>query len=406
MSIDRRAFIRSLTGQAVRSVGAAIALSGQVRQELAGQLLEEPPVQGAPAVPPAAVSPEAPGAFEPATGVPPPPDALTLGAWSDQPALSSALTGAGSIEAVDQRALPGDVVIVTLESVGEVVHAIRDGVIDGGLAIAQVAAQAVAMAALRASSGPETSRVAIVLGAARALAGVRPDVPLIREALLVSIADLDGTEAPSAEELRRAAGAREETVRAEHRAIASAGAAWLRERFGSRADIMLVGEFGPAATGSIGTTSAVLRAAAESGMEIRVWMPDGDPAGRGAALLRDAVGAAPIDLRPFADAHLNRVMTDHNVRLVMLGASWARVDGTIAGQLGGVAAALVARERGIPVLGVASRSMFLQGRHGLRPAAASRAPGAVRLERVDGRLVDLILTDAGAVGAGTAGRSG
>jgi methylthioribose-1-phosphate isomerase len=279
------------------------------------------------------------------------------------------------------------------------VQAIRDGVIDGGLAIVGAAVQTLAMVADRASSAPATSRAAIVSGAARALAGARPDVPLVRQALGAFIPDLDTIEIPSLGELRAAAGFRAGTVQAEHRALAGIGAAWLLERFGPDVDIVLVGEFGPASSASIGTTSSVLRAAAESGMRLRVWVADGEPHARSAALLRASIGAAPIDVQSIPDVRLHRLLAEHDVKVVLLGASWVGDDGTLAGQLGSVSAALLARRRGIQVVGVASRSMVVRGRPGHRDVASRRPHGGVPLELVDGQLVNLTLTDAGVFGS-------
>ena len=404
MSIDRRSFIRSLSGQAVRSVGAALAITGQVRQEIEGQLRDEAPTAEAAVEARSAGRSDLPAALGSAEIVPWAGEAVELGAWADEPAIPSILTEAGVIAAVDQRQLPADVVRVTLGSAGEVVQAIRDGVIDGGLAIVGAAVQTLAMVADRASSAPPTSRAAIVSGAARAWVGARPDVPLLRAALGAFVPDLDRIEIPSLGELRAAAESRAETVRAEHRALASIGAGWLRERFGPATDILLVGEFGPTSSASIGTTSSVLRAAAEAGMHLRVWVADGEPLARGAALLRASIGAAAIDVQSIPDAHLHRLLIEHDVKVVLLGASWVGGDGSFGGQLGSTSAALLARRREIQVVGVASRSMVVRESPGHRVAATHQTHRGVPLELVDGQLLDLTLTEVGVVGPGSIGR--
>ncbi|HUG30782.1 MAG TPA: hypothetical protein VMQ65_09765 [Candidatus Limnocylindria bacterium] len=404
MSIDRRAFIRSLSGQAVRSIGAALALTGQVRQDIAQELRQEDPVaaQSTEARPTHADDRSAD--WQSAEIHPGPTEGVALGAWADVPAVPSVLTEAGTIEALDQRRLPHDVQWVTLASAGEVVQAIRDGVIDGGAAMVGVAVQTVAMVATRAADAPATSRGAVISGAARALSAARPDTPLVREALAAFIPDLHAIEIPTLDELRSAAASRAASVQAEHRALASVGAAWLLERFRPDANVVLAGEFGPAAAASIGTTSAVLRGAAEAGLHLRVHVLDGEPPATSVALLLAAVGVAPIEIRSVPDVRLEQLLAESDVNVVLLGASWVSADGTLAGRLGSVAAALLARRRGIPVVGLASRSMVVHGAAGQAAAATSRSHGGVPLELVDGSLVDLILTDVGAVSPESMGR--
>jgi methylthioribose-1-phosphate isomerase len=399
MAIDRRSFIRSLGSQAVRSVGAAIAMSGQVRQEIADQLLIDETAAPLDAPPRSDPRPLEPGTFTATSIAPSSADKLALGGWAERPLLGSWLAGAIALDALDQRRLPDEAEVTRLESAGEVVTAIWEGVIDGGLATALAAVQTIAMVAARALDAPEPSRRLIISGAARALAGARPDVPLVGQAVRSLIPDIDVPDIPSADVLRAAADTLGETIQAEHRALAAAGAAWLRGRFGIDADLMLVGEFGPAATSSIGTTSAVLRVAADLGMRFRVWVPDGGRSGRGAALLDAAVGPGPIDVRPFADHHLNRVLADHDVRAVLLGTSWVAEDGTLAGQLGCLAAALLAHERAIPVVGVASRSMLVRTSTLGQRFMPSARTGYTPLELIAARLVDVVLTDAGPIGA-------
>ena len=381
-----------------------MALSEQVRQELSDQLLNEATesLTGRPSgdertVEPVGfdvLSPVEPGRL----------NDLTLGAWYEQPVQASTLTEDGALQVVDQRRLPSEVIHTRLETASDVADGMRAGVIDGGLATAVTALQAVAMVTARVSTAPETSRSAIVAGAVRAIRGARPDIPLVGEAFSTLVPEANGHELPSAEVLRSAAAAMSATIVAEHRALALAGGAWIRERLGARADVVLVGEFGPAATGSVGTTYAILRAAADFGTRLRVWLPEGHPPGRAAAILSAGGGAESIQVNSFADYRLNQILTDHSAQAVLLGASWASEDGSLASQLGSVAAALTARDRGIAVMGVVSRSMVVRGGLDQLQPARQTATGFVPLERVDARLVDLVLTDAGVMGASGLGK--
>ena len=335
MSIDRRRFIRALGEQALRSVGTALTMGAEVQRQVNDLLREGDPVTLASDVEPVTGvdRPMSSGTDEADAGLP---DGLSPGTWADEPPPSSWLTAAGTLEVLDQRALPGSSTTIEAESVGEVVQLIRAGALDGGLALAVTAIQSLAMATMRAGDAPDLAMLSVQQGAARALAAARPDIPLIAGALERAMAPpTPGDDAPiSADMLRRFADTLAARHRAEHVRVALEGAAWLRRRFGDRAEILLTGESSdPAATATIGTTRALLHAAVEAGMAIKVWVPEGSPQGRSATLLT-AGSPAGLVVRPLANVDVGRLLDDGRIGAVLMGSAWVSAEGDLAGERG------------------------------------------------------------------------
>ncbi len=390
-SVDRRSFIRTLGEQALLSVGSALALGHEVREEVIAQLREESPAASSatgPDVPspnPGRGTANAPAAWEP------------LGPWAREPVVATRLLADGTMTAVDQRGLPGPRHEVPLRSVGDVVGAMRAGIIDGGLALGQAGVQALAMAAIAAGAAPRPATMATLRGAARALAGARADVPLLRAVVEAALSDAAGAAGePVAARLSRTAVGQAAATHGEHVELARQGAVWLDGSFEGHVRVLLAGEFGPAATGSIGTTSAILRAAADHGTVMEAWIPAGMPAGRGQAILSAALAGSPATIHALADVRIGRLLLERRVQVVLLGASWVAADGSLAGEVGSRAIALLAREAEIPVIGVASSSMVVRPWPPGEPVAFDeRDDGAIPLELVEGRLLSGFIGESG-----------
>jgi methylthioribose-1-phosphate isomerase len=294
---------------------------------------------------------------------------------------------------------------VELRTVGEVVEAMRAGVIDGGLALSQAALQALALAAMSAGDASRPATLATLRGAARALSGARPDVPLVRAVVETVLEDAGaGGDEPLVPRLCRSADGLTRTIHAEHVQVACRGAAWLGRSFGGTVRVLVTGVFGAHATGSIGTTSAILRAAADRGTSLDVWVPAGMPAGRSEAILSAALADTPATVRAVSDVRIGALLLERRVQVVLLGASWLAADGSLAGEVGSRTIAVLAKEAGIPVVGVASAAMNAGPRpHEGPPAPADRAGGPVPLELVDARWLGGILGETGLRRATVAG---
>lgn len=332
----------------------------------------------------------------------------TLGPWADISPETSRLTPAGTIEFVDHRAHPDDGVRREATSVGELVGWLRAGAIDGGLSVVQAATQGTAMAAIGAGLAPRTSIVAVVRGAVRALIGARPDLLLLASHLDDLLAD-DAAAVlidPLASMLRDRADGFGEAIRAEHRRLASNGAGWIEATHGKRVRILLVGEAGPIATATIGTTSAIIRAAADQGARVEVLVPDGERHGRGAAILAGAVGASSIAIERISNGSVGDLLASRRVDLVLVHARSADREIGLTCEVGSLAAALLAHDAGVPYVGAASRSMMISSPRGPRAARASLADtGFVPLETVSPNLVTGVLTETGFVSMTALGRS-
>jgi methylthioribose-1-phosphate isomerase len=273
----------------------------------------------------------------------------------------------------------------------------REGIIDGGLALSQAAAQGLALAAISAAAAPRPATLATLRGAARALAGARPDVPLVRDVVETILKDAEGgMDEPLVGRLCRAVDGLTRTIQAEHVQVACRGAEWLDRTFGGQVRALVSGVFGAHATGSIGTTSAILRATADRGTSLDVWVPAGMPVGRSEAILSAALADTRATVHAVSDVRIGALLLERRVQVVFLGASWMAADGSLAGEVGSRTIAVLAKEAGIPVVGVASAGMRVRPRadDGL-PAIADRTDGPVPLELVDGRWLGGVLGETG-----------
>jgi methylthioribose-1-phosphate isomerase len=259
-----------------------------------------------------------------------------------------AWTERGTVRLLDQTRLPGEEIYRECESVEEVAEAIRTLAVRGAPAIGIAAAMGLALGArtLPTDSLPEyqagLERIAATLIATRPTAvnlawAVRRLLELARKSRDVAPAHI--TAALAAEACR----IRDEDLQA-NLAMGRHGNALVPDP----ARILTHCNAGGLATAGYGTALGVIRAAAEAGKRISVWVDETRPLLQGARLTAWELTQARIPATLITDSMAGYFMGRGQVDLVIVGADRIARNGDVANKIGTYSLALLAKAHGIP----------------------------------------------------------
>jgi methylthioribose-1-phosphate isomerase len=230
------------------------------------------------------------------------------------------------LDGVDQRRLPGELVLLECRTVDELCEAIRTLAVRGAPALGAAGAMGIALAAARGEpfeSAAERLRatrptaVNLAWGVGRAL--VAPD--------------------PAAEAVRIA----EEDV-ARNRRLGAHGAELLP--VGAR--VLTHCNAGSLACVGYGTALGVIRAAHETGRRPSVWVGETRPVLQGARLTAWELQRLGIPCTLVADAMAASLMASGDVDAVVVGADRIAANGDVANKIGTYGLAVLARHHGVP----------------------------------------------------------
>jgi len=115
---------------------------------------------------------------------------------------------------------------------------------------------------------------------------------------------------------------------------------------------------GALATGGIGTATAPMYLAAESGLPIKVYADETRPLLQGARLTAYELGEAGVDVTLICDNMAAQVMREGRIDLVITGADRIAASGDAANKIGTYGVAVLARHHGIPFYVAAPSSTF------------------------------------------------
>ena len=261
----------------------------------------------------------------------------------DEPAPSAADPLPRSVEwlgdgvrLLDQRRLPGELVLVDLRTVDEVCRAIADLTVRGAPAIGATGAFGVALARVRGEDVGE---------AGRRLKATRPTAVNLAWAVDRTLAADD----PVAEAIAIA----EEDV-ATNRAIGRHGIDLVPE--GAR--VLTHCNAGGLACVGYGTAVGVIRAAHEAGRHPMVWVDETRPVLQGARLTAWELQRLGIPATLVPDVMAASLMASGDVDLVVVGADRIAANGDVANKIGTYGLAVLARFHGLPFYVAAPRSTF------------------------------------------------
>ncbi len=236
-------------------------------------------------------------------------------AWSD-----------GRVVMIDQRRLPGALVLLEAATVAELCIAIETLAIRGAPALGAAGAMGVALAAATGEPLADAARrlvatrptaVNLAWGVARALAAADP----LEEALRLAEEDLD-----------------------RNRRIGAFGAALLPDD----ARVLTHCNAGALACVGYGTALGVIRAAHEQGRRPSVWVDETRPVLQGARLTAWELDRLGIPATLVADVMAGSLMSGGLVDAVVVGADRIAANGDVANKVGTYGLAVLARHHDIP----------------------------------------------------------
>jgi methylthioribose-1-phosphate isomerase len=241
----------------------------------------------------------------------------------------------GRIRLIDQRALPTRLLFVECETVAEVCDAIQSMVVRGAPALGATGAYGVALAA-RLARGK-----AGVRAAAARISATRPTAVNLGWGVgrALDAYELAGPEGALAEAHRIAIA----DVEA-NRAIGRYGAELLDD--GSR--VMTHCNAGSLACVGYGTALGVIRAAAEAGKRLRVWVGETRPVLQGARLTAWELDRLGIEATLVADSMAGSLMRGGEVDAVVVGADRIAANGDVANKIGTYSLAVLAAHHHVP----------------------------------------------------------
>jgi methylthioribose-1-phosphate isomerase len=232
----------------------------------------------------------------------------------------------GRVVMIDQRRLPGELLLLEAATVGELCRAIETLAIRGAPALGVAGAFGVALAA----RAREPTAVA-----ARRLVATRPTAVNLAWGVAQALAAAD----PLAEALRLA---EEDLVR--NRRIGAHGAALLPDD----ARVLTHCNAGALACVGYGTALGVIRAAHEQGRRPSVWVDETRPVLQGARLTAWELDRLGIPATLVADVMAASLMSSGLVDCVVVGADRIAANGDVANKVGTYGLAVLARHHDLP----------------------------------------------------------
>jgi methylthioribose-1-phosphate isomerase len=265
----------------------------------------------------------------------------------------------GRLQVIDQTLLPGQLRVVELATVAEVVDALRRLVVRGAPAIGVAAAFGVVLGvdqAVRDDPGSLAAARVALRRAAAELEAARPTAVNLGWAVRRVVAAAAGAGDPG--ELRRLALAEAERILEEDRAaclrIGEAG----RVELASRRRLLTHCNTGRLATAGLGTALAVVYAKAAAGEPVEVLAAETRPLLQGARLTAWELVDAGIPVTVLADTAAGAAMAGGLVDGVLVGCDRVARNGDTANKIGTYALAVLAHANQVPFYVVGPLSSF------------------------------------------------
>jgi methylthioribose-1-phosphate isomerase len=259
----------------------------------------------------------------------------------------------GAVRLIDQRELPGHLRFLDCATIEELCEAISSMAVRGAPALGASGGYGVALACLTAGQAAGEDAAGVLGAGAEAvdrLIATRPTavnlawgarrVLAAAEAAAGSGAGPEGVGRAALEEAERLAA---QDV-ADNRALGRHGAALVPDG----AQVLTHCNAGALACVGYGTALGVIRAAAESGKNPRVWVDETRPVLQGARLTAWELDRLGIDATLVADVMAGSLMASDDVDLVVVGADRVAANGDVANKIGTYSLAVLAAHHGVP----------------------------------------------------------
>ncbi|MCC5830820.1 MAG: S-methyl-5-thioribose-1-phosphate isomerase [Phycisphaeraceae bacterium] len=266
---------------------------------------------------------------------------------------------AGHLELLDQTQLPTVVAYLQFTEVSPLVEAIRRLVVRGAPAIGIAAGYGCVLGVSRGHEhGLQPSEA--LAQAAQALNASRPTAVNLAWAL----ERMRRVKPINPERLLREAMAIHEEDAGLCREIGEHGLGLLREMFPDRGEperplrLLTHCNAGALATGGCGTATALIYAAAESGLAVEVFASETRPLWQGARLTAWELNQAGIQTTVVCDNMVGALMAAGHVDAVIVGADRIAANGDVANKIGTYGLAVIAKHHSVPMFVAAPYSTF------------------------------------------------
>ena len=264
--------------------------------------------------------------------------------------------GDRQVKMIDQRLLPGELVIAEFDTVEGVATSIREMYVRGAPAIGAAAAYGMALAAYNRPALDRDSLLSDLAAAKETLDAARPTAVNLAWATARLLDLAEHTVLPNVDDLRSALLAEAEALADEdveiNRRMGYHGAAIVPDG----ANILHHCNTGSLATVDFGTALGVIYACQEQGKNVHVWVDETRPRLQGARLTAWELMRAGVPMHLIADNAAGHLMRTGQVDVVLYGADRVAANGDVANKIGTYKLSVVARENGIPVYSVAPAS--------------------------------------------------
>ena len=262
--------------------------------------------------------------------------------------VTVAWTPSGTVRLIDQTRLPGEEVYVECRTVEEVADAIRTMRVRGAPAIGVTAAMGMALGAQTIAATTSGGFLAALEEAGRILTATRPTAVNLRWAVRRILELAKKSRDLSLPEIKAALVAEAREMREEDIRINQAMGRHGQSLVPNPARVLTHCNAGGLATAGYGTAVGVIRAAAEAGKRVMVWVDETRPLLQGARLTAWELMRAGIPATLITDNMAGHFMGRGQVDLVVVGADRIARNGDVANKIGTYGVSLLARAHGIP----------------------------------------------------------
>ncbi len=262
--------------------------------------------------------------------------------------VTVAWTPSGTVRLIDQTRLPTEEVYVECRAIEEVADAIRTMRVRGAPAIGVTAAMGLALGAQTIQAGSFKGFFEILEGMGSLLTRTRPTAVNLAWAVRRLLNLARKSQNLSLPEIKTALAAEAQAMREEDIRINRAMGQHGQTLVPNPARVLTHCNAGGLATAGYGTAVGVIRAAAEAGKRIMVWVDETRPLLQGARLTAWELQRAGIPATLITDNMAAHFMGRGQVDLVVVGADRIARNGDVANKIGTYGVALLARAHGIP----------------------------------------------------------
>lgn len=256
----------------------------------------------------------------------------------------------GEVNVIDQRSLPHELVVLALETVDDIIYAIREMVVRGAPLIGITAAYGVYLAVKNAPAGSADSPWEIECQRIKAARPTAVNLQWAVDRVLAEIRDQPMNRRLAA--ARRMADLIAEEEAENCRRIGRHGLALIeavsRRKNGAAVNILTHCNAGWLATIAYGTATAPIYAAHDRGIEVHVWVDETRPLNQGARLTAWELGRQGIPHAVITDNAGGHLMQHGMVDMVIVGTDRTTCTGDVANKIGTYLKALAAKDNDVP----------------------------------------------------------